>query len=83
MFQVRNKKRKIIIGEVSVSDPEKVLEELAMAAGSSVEEIIQSLGKNAEEACAALEIVELPEPQKASGRKRVQLDELPRRRLFG
>lgn len=82
-FQVRNKRTKIILGEVTVEDPAQVLDALVDACGCSIDDVAASLGSTLEEARAALEIVEVlkPEPP-ARMLLKVTTRPLKRRQLF-
>lgn len=66
-YEVRNKVTRMVLGEVVVDYDEDVLRALAYATQSTVEEIAHSLGKTAEEAKAALEVVLLPDAPAARG----------------
>ena len=81
-FQVRNKRTKIVLGEVIVADPAGVLNELKDATGSSIEEIALALGSTVEEAMASLDIVEVKAPKQLERTIKPQFAPLPRRRLF-
>lgn len=83
-FQVRNRATKMVLGEVTVEDPTKVLEQLREATGSSIEDIALALGSTLEEAEAALDIVVVrgSPPQQRRVRK-AEVASLPRRQLFG
>jgi hypothetical protein len=80
-FEVRNKLTMVVMGEVVVEHPEDVLDALAATTQSTVEQIAWSLGKSLEEAKVALEIVEIPEPHKPSGKRKL-VNALPPRPLF-
>ena len=81
-FQVRNKRTKIVLGEVTVADPEDVLDGLKDATGSSIEEIAHSLGSTIEEAVASVDIVEVKVPKQEKRPRKPEFAPLPRRRLF-
>lgn len=84
-FQVRNRKTKMILGEVVVADPAQVLDNLADSTGTTIEEIARCLGSTVEEAKEALDIVEVLEKQWIAqpARKRAPAAALSRRGLFG
>jgi hypothetical protein len=84
-FQVRNRKTKIILGEVVVADPAQVLDSLAESTGTTIEEIAKCLGSTVDEAKEALDIVEVLEAtwKGGSGRKKNATAPLSPRRLFG
>lgn len=82
-FQVRNRRTKMVLGEVTVADPADVLDGLKDATGSSIEEIALSLGSTVKEATAALDIIEIKQALRPSTRKRLEFAPLSRRRLFG
>ncbi len=81
-FQVRNRRTKMVLGEVTVADPADVLNELKDATGSSIEEIALSLGSTVEEATAALDVIEIKSSAKPGSFGRLQSAPLPRRQLF-
>lgn len=92
-FQVRNRITRIVLGTVTVEDPEDVLIALAQEAGCDIEDIARSLGKTVEAAKAALDIIQVDEGErefappgqrrgKASSSRQGKLP-LPPRRLFG
>ena len=83
LFQVRNKRAKIILGEVTVDDPSEVLSALADATGTTIDDIALSLGSSAEEAAAALDLVEIKQSAKPGSRKRQEFAPLPRRAMYG
>jgi len=86
MYQVRNRKSRIILGEVVVDDPTHVLSRLAEETGTTIEDIANSLGKTVEEAKEAVDIVEMAMPHQnrpAASRKRIEFPPLPRRQMFG
>ena len=83
-FQVRNSKTRMILGDVIVADPKKVLSTLAEETGTTIEEIAHSLGSTVEEAKATLQIVEvLEESWKQLAVRKKAVPALPPRRLFG
>ena len=82
-YQVRNRRTKMVLGEVSVAEPEMVIDELKDATGSSIDEIARSLGATLEEARAALDIVEVGEPKGHRRGNKMEFVPLPRRQMFG
>lgn len=82
LFQVRNRRTKMVLGEVEVDDPTAVLDELAASTGTTVEEIAQSLGATIEEAKAALDIAVIRVPLVLRLSNRPRRGALPPRRLF-
>lgn len=83
-FLVRNRLTRMTLCEVSVDDPEHVLEAAAQVTGSSIEEIAKSLGRNVEEAMEALDIVPVlnEEPDRRRRVKRFDKQILAPRRLY-
>lgn len=71
-FEVRNRRSKMVLGEVIVETPEQVIAALLDVTGSSMEDLTASLGGTMEAAVAALDIVEIkpavaiPEKHQAS-----------------
>ena len=61
-FEVRNRRTKMVLGEVVVERPDEVIDALLDVTGTSVDELASSLGGTLEEATAALDIVEVPPP---------------------
>ncbi len=82
-FQVRNKRTKIVLGEVTVPDETKVLDALASDTGCGIDDVARSLGSTVEDAKAALDIVEVREDTPMPRKPKAEFRTLPRRRLFG
>lgn len=84
LVQVRNRKSRVVLGQVWCEDEGDALDALAEASGSSVEEIAMALGKTAEQARTNLEITVVEAVPEAQGRRKgaapkKTLDHLPRR----
>lgn len=81
-FQVRNRRTKMILGEVVVDDPATVLDALKDSLDCTIEEIAASLGSTVEEAKAALDIIEMSAPERRGDRPKVGRAAPAPRRLF-
>ena len=69
MFVIRNKRTGVVMGKVTVERPEDALSALAQDTDSSVEEIALSLGRNAQEAGEAIDIVEVDEDSATAAKR--------------
>ncbi len=60
-YEVRNTRSRMVLGTVSVQEPEQVLDALLTETCSTMEDLALSLGSTREEAAAALDIVAVPD----------------------
>ncbi len=85
-YEVRNTRSRMVLGTVSVQEPEQVLDALLTETCSTMEDLALSLGKTAEEAAAALDIVEVrdavPPPARGRAKGRIAKTMPPRRWSF-